>query len=198
VQGPEGESQYPEYPWVAKGPQPKDFLGNEFLLWLWHESERGNGEIDVTAAAGSQAAPVTVYFDKALDLDCAYGQTGKDTLRGEGATKMPEALDALRSGKLPRKASLLLHHNGNQYELTFNPESLAVGSLKMPEIEDAENARALFEERIMMLRDFCQSVDALFSTFLKMRASGSWESRTGQIRKWIMTASRPVPAMAVA
>ncbi len=27
VLGPEGESQYPEYPWTAKGPQPKDFLG---------------------------------------------------------------------------------------------------------------------------------------------------------------------------
>ena len=24
VYGPEGESQYPEYPWVAKGPEPKD------------------------------------------------------------------------------------------------------------------------------------------------------------------------------
>ena len=39
VTGPEGESQFPEYPWVAKGPEPKDFLGNEFLLWLWHEAD---------------------------------------------------------------------------------------------------------------------------------------------------------------
>ncbi|HSV16551.1 MAG TPA: hypothetical protein VLI90_19970, partial [Tepidisphaeraceae bacterium] len=39
VYGPEGESQYPEYPWVMKGPEPKDFLGNEFLLWLWHEAD---------------------------------------------------------------------------------------------------------------------------------------------------------------
>ena len=30
VPGPEGEGQYPEYPWVMKGPEPKDFVGNEF------------------------------------------------------------------------------------------------------------------------------------------------------------------------
>src|SRR5205823_4005293 len=43
VYGGDGESQQPEYPWVAKGPEPKDFLGNEFLLWLWHETETNGG-----------------------------------------------------------------------------------------------------------------------------------------------------------
>ncbi|HZZ42315.1 MAG TPA: hypothetical protein VFE58_05215 [Tepidisphaeraceae bacterium] len=198
VQGPDGEGQVPEYPWVAKGPQPKDFLGNEFMLWLWHQAENSNGEIQLIGAGGEKIDPVTVYFDKALDLDCAYGQTGKDTLRGEGAVRMPEALDALRTGKLPRKASLLMHHLGNQYALTFNPESFAVGSLALPEIEDAENARALFEERIDMLRDFCQTTDGLFRTFLHLRASSGWESQVGRMRKWIMTSGRPTPAMAVA
>src|SRR6185295_14382462 len=28
VQSPAGESEWPEYPWVLKGPEPKDFLGN--------------------------------------------------------------------------------------------------------------------------------------------------------------------------
>src|SRR5579862_1313390 len=36
VPGNGGEGEFPEYPWTAKGPQPKDFLGNEFLVWLWH------------------------------------------------------------------------------------------------------------------------------------------------------------------
>ena len=39
AQGAGGESDHPEYPWVAKGPEPKDFLGNEFLVWLWHEAD---------------------------------------------------------------------------------------------------------------------------------------------------------------
>src|SRR5205814_3584381 len=45
VYGPAGEGEYPEYPWVNKGPEPKDFLGNEFLLWLWHEAEANDGVV---------------------------------------------------------------------------------------------------------------------------------------------------------
>jgi hypothetical protein len=127
VPGPEGEGQYPEYPWVAKGPQPKDFLGNEFLLWLWHEADGRTGIVG-TESAGD----VTVYIDRSLDLDCAYGQTGRDTLKGDGPSRMPEARDALRSGKLPRKAGMVLDANGLQYSLTFNPEGFAVGSAKLP------------------------------------------------------------------
>ena len=87
--GPEGESQYPEYPWVAKGPEPKDFLGNEFLLWLWHEADVRTGII-----ATEKAGDVTIYIDRSLDLDCAYGQTGTDALKGDGPSRMPEARDA--------------------------------------------------------------------------------------------------------
>jgi hypothetical protein len=128
VNGPEGEGQYPEYPWVAKGPEPKDFLGNEFLLWLWHEADSRGGTIG-TESAGQ----VTVYFDRSLDLDCAYGQTGRDGLRGEGPSRSPEAKDALRTGKVPRRAGLIVDAAGHQFSLTLNGEALAVSSLKLPE-----------------------------------------------------------------
>ena len=31
VIGPDGESQFPDYPWTLKGPEPKDFLGNDLV-----------------------------------------------------------------------------------------------------------------------------------------------------------------------
>jgi hypothetical protein len=189
VQGPEGEGQVPDYPWVAKGPQPKDFLGNEFLLWLWHELVHHAGAVK-TEAAGE----VAVVMDKSLDLDCSYGQTGKDSLRCDGVAMMPEAMDALRSGKLPRKLFLIAHANGMQFEFNFNGESFGFGSAKLPEIEEAENARVLFEERIPLMRQLCLTTDGLFQTFLKVRTGGGWESAAGKIRKWILTTSRPATA----
>jgi len=191
VPGPDGEGQYPEYPWVAKGPEPKDFLGNEFLLWLWHEADHKTGIIP-TEAVGD----VTIYFDRSLDLDCAYAQTGKDTLRGDGPSRMPEAKDALRTGKLPRKAGLTLHNRGQQYDFTLNPESFTIAAGKLPEVEDADTPRTLFEERITLLRDFCEMIDALFETFLKVRASSAWEGQTGGIRKWILSAPKAGAAAA--
>src|SRR5687767_2113227 len=191
VYGPEGESQYPEYPWVAKGPEPKDFTGNEFLLWLWHEAEARNGTIK-TEGAGE----LSILIDKALDLDCAYGQTGKDTLRGDGPTRMPEARDAVRTGKLPRKAGMILEQAGNQYSLMFNPETFGCNSAKLPDVEEAETPRVLFEERITLLRDLCGALDGLFATFLKQRAGSAWESQTGNLRRWILQPAKPIAAVA--
>jgi hypothetical protein len=193
VQGPEGESQRPEYPWVAKDPEPKDFLGNEFLLWLWHECDGGDGTV---SANGSGS--VSVMFDRSLDLDCAYGQSGRAFLRADGVSKMPEALDALRSGKVPRRAGLVIDAGGQQFALQFGAEAFSAASLKLPEVQDADNPRVLFEERVGMLRDFCRMFDGLFDAFLKSRTSSGWEGQTGTIRKWIRHSSRNLAGAATA
>jgi len=189
VHGPNGESEYPDYPWVLKGPEPKDFIGNEFLLWLWHEADHRTGIIK-TESAGD----VTLYIDRSLDLDCAYGQTGRDALRGTGPSRMPEARDALRSGKLPRRAGFILDALGQQFSFNLGSEAMSLGGGKLPEIEDAETPRVLFEERIALLRDLCKSLDALFETFLEVRASSAWESQVSGIRKWILESTKKAAA----
>lgn len=189
VYGPNGESEYPEYPWVLKGPEPKDFIGNEFLLWLWHEADHRGGTFK-TESAGE----LTLYIDRALDLDCAYGQTGRDALRGTGPSQMPEARDALRSGKLPRRAGFILDALGQQFSFNLNSEAMALGTAKLPEVEDAESPRVLFEERITLLRDLSKSLDALFETFLKARASSAWEGQVSGIRKWILESAKKAAA----
>ncbi len=189
VHGPEGESQHPEYPWVMKGPEPKDFLGNEFLLWLWHEADSRTGIIGT-----EKAGDVTVYIDRSLDLDCAYGQTGRDALKGDGPSRMPEALDGLRSGKVPRKAGMIIDANRQQYSFTLNPEQLSFGAAKLPDVEEAENPRVLFEERVTLLRDLCAALDGLFASFLKVRSSSSWEGYVNGVRRWIMQPVKTVAA----
>ena len=173
--GPEGPGQEAEYPWVAKGPEAKDFLGNEFLLWLWHKAQ-----VERDTVAG-----VSLFLDRALDLDCVYGQTGRDGLRGDGPGVMPEAIDALRSGKVPRKAGLIADADAGQFAFTLNAEAMSVGGLKLPPIEDADDARVLFEERVTLLRDFTQMLDGMFGEFLKVRVGGKWEPHRDAIRAWI-------------
>lgn len=186
--GPEGESQFPDYPWIAKGPEPKDFLGNEFLMWLWHESDARSGNVS------TEAGEVTVMFDRSIDLECAYGQTGKDALRGAGSSQSPEARDAARTGKVVRKVTMLLHAGGQQYDLSVNPEAMAVGSGKLPEVEEADTPRVLYEERIALLRDLCRALDGLYENFVKLRASSAWEGQMTAIRRWIKQPNQVVAA----
>ncbi len=186
ARGPEVEDQPAEYPWVAKGPEAKDFLGNEFLLWLWHEAHMHAGTI--STAAGE----VAIVIDRSLDLDCAFGVTGRDGLRGSGPARMIEAIEGLRSGKVPRKAGLILDFAGNQYNLALSGESLGVTGLKLPEVEEADNPRVLFEERITLLRDFAKALDALFDEFLANRSAATWAGVTTDIRQWITAKPKAV------
>ena len=192
VPGPEGDGQHPEYPWVLKGAEPKDFVGNEFLLWLWHEADARDG----THVKVDGFRDVAFMIDRSIDLDCAYGQTGRDGLRGDAPGRMPEARDAARSGKVPRKVGLLLNVDGADYTLTLNGESLAVGGAKLPEVDEADTPRVLFEERIALLRELCKAVDGLFDTFLKMRAGGQWEQQVTTLRQWIQQTTCKVHAAA--
>ena len=168
-----------EYPWVAKSDQVKDYLGNEFLLWLWHASKT-RGPVE------TRKGQVAVMFDRTLRLDCVFNQTGKDALTATGPTRMPEAIDGLRSGKAPRRAGLILSCDAGQFDLTLTGDSLAVSSLKLPHIDDMDTARSVFEERITRLRDFADAMDALYEAFVKVRANG-WEVTSGTIRRWIAT-----------
>lgn len=180
-----------DYPWVAKSAEQKDFLGNEFLLWLWHEADRRDGYVavdDGTGAAGKDE--IAVMFDRALDLDCAFAVTGKASLRSTGPAKMPEAAAALRAGKVPRKCGLTLEHAGSLYAFNLSAETLAVSSLKLPEVPEADTPRVLFEERIGQLRDFNRTFDRLFGTFVRQRIGGGWEGVTNAARRWIADLGR--------
>jgi hypothetical protein len=184
VYGPEGESQSPDYPWTSKLAETRDFLGNEFVTWLWHETDRHDGYIKL----GEDE--IAVMFDRTLDLDCAYGATGKVMLKATGPTKMSEAQESLRNGKLPRKCGLTIESGGAQYLFTLAAESLAVSGLKLPEVQEAETPRVLFEERIGQLREFGKVIDRLYGAFLEQRTGASWEGATSGIRKWILSSRR--------
>ena len=83
-----------------------------------------------------------------------------------------------------RKAGLVLDMHGSQYSLMLGAEQLAFAGLKMPEIEEADSPRTLFEERITQIRDFCKSFDELYGAFLKARVGG-WDGVRQSIRKWM-------------
>ena len=127
---------------------------------------------------------MTVFLDRSLDLDCAYGQTGKDAIRGDGPSRIAGGAHAIRIGKVPRKAGLTLHAQGQQFDMDFNPEAFAFGGAKLPEVEEAETPRALFEERVALLRDLSEVVDALFAAFLEVQCADGWEAKADEMREW--------------
>jgi len=173
----------PTVPWVKTSVDTKDFVGNEFLFWLWWVTETHGGV--VTAVSDAVRAEVSVVFDKTLDMDCAWGQGGTQALRGDGPTRWPEAGRGLGAGKWPRKASLILADSESQWELTFHAGRFSVGAAMLPAAQDVSHAREVIEYRLQSIRSLALTLNGLFATFLQQRVGSRWPSVRSQISQWI-------------
>lgn len=158
-----------------------DFLGNEFLLWLWWYLETESDTLPL-----SDGSEVTAMFAKTLTLECPLGETGKEVISSESPVRLPEAMEAIRSGKLPRKAGLTLVRDGQQYDLVLQAETFGIGGAKVQADEDSEG-RAVLEERIDAIRNLSETVDLLFHAFCQRRIGGAWGSELERLRNWLQS-----------
>ncbi len=162
----------------------RDFLGNEFLLWLWFTLENENDTL--TASDGSE---ITAMLARTLVLECPRGQTGRESISSDAPTRLPEARRAVQAGKLPRKAGLTLVRHDRQYELTLQAETLAVSGARLPQAE-GEDERARLDERVNLLRHFLETLDLLYDTFAQRRAASGWTKELVRMQKWLKLEER--------
>jgi hypothetical protein len=171
--------------WIADDAS-RDFLGNEFLLWLWFNSE---GESDTIALA--DGSEVTYMIARTLTLECPRGQTGHETISHEGPSRLPEAKRAIQSGKLPRKVGLTLVRHDIQYEFTVHAETLAVASAKLPNPTDEKlDARGRLNERIDQLRHLIETIDLLYDAFGQQRLGKGWADTLPRMQRWLAREER--------
>ncbi len=169
--------------WSESGGSNLDYLGNEFLVWLWHTLQT---EGDVLTLEDS--SEISVMLAKTLVLDCPRGETGRDQLSDAGPTRLPEAFRALQAGKLPRRTGLILDRQGMTYELTLQAETFAVSGASLPKIEDVAGREASLA-RIESLRHMVETLDLLYKLFLTRRSDSGWPAEIGRIRRWLEIAA---------
>lgn len=181
VDMPDGRQQAEVY-WTSHDAGSRDYLGNEFLLWLWHTL---NTESDTISL--SDGTEVAVLIVKQLVLECPLAETGKEVITCDGPTQLPESRRAIQTGKLPRKAGLLLSRQGSQYEFTLQAETFNISTATLPKIETNGNGngRARVEERVEQIRHLSETLDLLFERFLAHRLSAEWQKTHRQMTAWL-------------
>jgi hypothetical protein len=170
--------------WAESDTSSLDYLGNEFLVWIWHTLQNDTDSIDL-----SDGSDVAVMLAKTLTLDCPKGETGRDQLTDDSPARLPEALRALQAGKLPRKAGMVLVRHGAQYELTLQAETLSVSGAALPksdeqQVSDHEKRIA----RLQSLRHLSQTLDLLYEAYLSRRNGSGWNEELRRIRQWLQAA----------
>lgn len=167
-----------------------DFLGNEFLLWLWWYWETQSETVrlqDDTNVAG--------IFQRSLTLDCPLGESGKETISAESPVVLPEASLAVRSGKLPRRAGLCMVRDNQQYDLTLQAESFTVSGAKISALGEGRADRSA-ATRVHAVRELSDTLDFLFEAFCERRIGAGWASELKEMQAWLRaeTPQRRKPA----
>jgi hypothetical protein len=170
----------PICPWVTKSIDLKDFVGNEWLTWLWWACESQEGVIET-----DKAGELFVTLTRQLDMDCAWEVGGKVTVKCDKPTSLAEADDALKTGKWPRKAGLILSDGEHQWDLTVSGDTLNVSSALLPDITEAQTPREVIEQRLALMGTLSFALDQLYSAFLKQRTASGWAGKREAISKWV-------------
>lgn len=176
--GSRASADRPELPWTAN--EPQDFLGNLFLLWLWWHCDTKEGIVETSDGE------VAVVIDRVLDLECAWGLSGRTSLRGDAPTRRAETARAVQLGKWPRKLGLTVSQFGRNWDCVLQGDKFEISGLKLPKPEDKpQSLRLAIEERLDSFATFDAALVAMYRAFVEIRASRSWDSCRADMRRWI-------------
>lgn len=165
-----------------------DWLGNEFLLWLWYHHDREGDTISL-----GDGSDVTFMFSGGIKVEDPREMKETATLNSQSAVRMHEAKAAVKNGKLPRKAAMTVVRNDEQFSCILQAESLTVSSAKLPAPpDDVTNQRDREVHRLQCVRDLAETIDLMFQAFIGRRMSGYWSGELKEIQAWLKGSRKAV------
>jgi hypothetical protein len=168
--------------------EKRRFVGREFLLWLWFESELFDATLQT-----KEHGPFGLWLEKRLVLS-----EGKESTRI--TSPMPglgrEAKEALLRGQLPESAGIRVALRDDEQSFVFKAETFAISGLKLqtalgkeepnvlleemtgkkarPAKKEPDDQHEVFYERMMLTSEFEQLIETLYRDFLDVRLSAHW------------------------
>lgn len=187
--------------------EKRRFVGREFLLWLWFESEIFDATLR-TAAHGSFG----LWLEKRLTLSVEKRST---RIVGPTPGYGREAKEALLAGQLPESAGIRIALRETETGFLLKADGLSIGGLKLATVLDQkeerepelvremkgarkgnkkkgkqrdsdDDAHELFYERMQLTAEIEEVVEALYSDFRTLRLSDRWNADVvPYLRAWV-------------
>ena len=165
-----------------------EFLGRDFLVWLWFYSESHNGAFDIPGGG-----VVDLWLEGRVVLESADEErTETVTCTGENPG-LREARFALSAGKKLTQARIRLTVGDNEWTFLLDSTWLNFKSLRTPRVmqDRKDDPDGVFYEKIYLVEQPIAVMDALFAQFIKLRLSPQWEEEElPRITRWVEKGSR--------
>lgn len=185
--------------------EKRRFVGREFLLFLWLESELFEATLST-----KKHGTFGLWLERILVLSEGREST-KITAPLPGAGR--EAKEALLRGQLPESAGIRVAWHDDETSFVLKADNLAIAGLKLKTVLDKEDGpndlldelmgnkkgggrkkreqpeddREAFYERMALTQEFEELFEALYRDFLAVRLSARWpEVVLPTLRRWVV------------
>ena len=159
-----------------------EFLGREFLLWLWYNSEAKGGTYKL------DGEEIELWVDKKIVLR-HDGDEGSEKITCTGDNPhLKEARYAVSENKQVTECQLRLKIEDNEYSYTLDSEWMNFKSFKAPKVlqDVKDDPDGLFYEKMYLVEKALAAVDRIFKKFVQLRTSSEWdEEEKPALLKWI-------------
>lgn len=165
------------------------FLGHEFLTWLWFMIET-----DPESLKNNAGELVFLEIGDRIVLENSRREA-METITIKGSeSEMEEGRMAVKRGAVVTELNLRMHYNKLLWLFDIKGKSLDLSGLKLPEIDktdrpsqpDGDSREALVLEKIDLCETVLGFVRHLYTHFITLRISKTWQDKTvPQIKKWV-------------
>ena len=166
-----------------EGQMLSSVLGEEFLTWLWFQSDVAPG-----AFVDKEGHPFSVSMEQRIVVQGGQGDA-KDTATVAGTlSPLTEARFGLGKGKKVTRATIRLEKNDLAFQFTLKAGDFTLGSLKTPKVEkpeEGDDPDAMLLERFYLIEVCLGLLENLYATILRLRLSADWSETVQEITAWI-------------
>ena len=160
------------------------FLGNEFLTWLWFTIDT-----DPSFFQTMDASIISLNIGNRIVLENNLNESSEIiTIKGDDAG-LEEGLLSLRKGAVVIEMNLVYKAENQEWKFTLKGESLSFSGLKVPEtgpMESADDVEGVVLEKIYLFEKIITFINQLFNYFLTLRSHLDWNKKSvADIRNWI-------------
>ncbi len=160
-----------------------EFLGREFLVWLWFRADMDRGLFTLGEKGAAE-----LWFDGKITLQ-SENEMGMETIICAGkAPNMKEARFALAEDKEIIQAAVKLVIGDNQWSFVLDSTWMNFKTFKTPRVmqETKDDLDGIFYEKMFLIEEAVSAIDQIFYSFIKLRLSPEWEDRERPaLVKWI-------------
>ena len=158
-------------------------LGEEFLTWLWFQSDVAPG-----AFVNKEGQPFSVSMEQRIVVQGGEGDARETASVAGTLSPLTEARFGLGKGKKVTRATIRLEKDELAFQFTLSADDFTLGSMKLPKVEKPEeddDPDAMLLERFYLMEVCLGLLESLYATFLRLRLSAAWGETVQEITTWI-------------